>query len=189
MGKAIVLCLLGLALAQGALATTIYRTTDAQGNVVFTDDPERGGEPVELAPLTVIPSRDERRQAEPPRVEGVTPRVNEAPGQPFMPYDTFRIQSPPHGADLPASYAGNLQVELDIEPPLRPDHRVRLLVDGRVSQTAMHTRAFMLTNLERGEYVLQAELLDAQGQIRHRTAPVSLYVQRANVTLPQDGDS
>lgn len=187
MGKAIALCLLGLVLAQGALATSIYRSTDAQGNVIFTDDPNRGGEPVELAPLTVIPSPVEGRQAEPPRVEGVAPRMGEAPGQPFMPYDTFRIRSPQHGADLPASYAGNLQVELAIEPELRPDHRVQLLVDGRVSQTPMHTRAFMLNDLGRGEYVLQAELLDAQGQVRHRSPPVSLYVQRANVTLPQDG--
>lgn len=187
MGKAIVLCLLGLMLAQGALATSIYRTTDAQGNVVFTDDPNRGGEPVELAPLTVIPAQVEGRQAEPPRVEGVAPRMGEAPGQPFMPYDTFRIRSPEHGADLPASYAGNLQVELAIEPELRPDHSVRLLVDGRVSQTPMHTRAFMLNDLERGEYALQAELLDAQGQVRHRSSPVTLYVQRADDTLPPDG--
>ncbi|MCE8016902.1 DUF4124 domain-containing protein [Halomonas sp. MCCC 1A17488] len=180
MAKAFVLCLLGLALVSEALATTIYRTTDAQGKVIFTDDPERGGEPVELAPLTVIPSQVDGARAEPPRVEGVAPRMGEAPGQPFMPYDTFRIRSPQHGADLPASYAGNLQVELAIEPELRPDHRVQLLVDGRVSQTPMHTRAFMLNDLGRGEYVLQAELLDAQGQVRHRSSPVSLYVQRVD---------
>ncbi|MFQ3790193.1 DUF4124 domain-containing protein [Halomonas sp. A29] len=180
MVKAIALCLLGLVVTHTALATTIYRTTDAQGNVIFTDDPNRGGEPVELAPLTVIPSQVEGRQSEPPRVEGVAPRMGEAPGQPFMPYDTFRIRSPEHGADLPASYAGNLQVELAIEPELRPDHSVRLLVDGRVSQTPMHTRAFMLNDLGRGEYVLQAELLDARGQVRHRSPPVSLYVQRVN---------
>lgn len=187
MGKAIVLCLLGLVAAQGALATTIYRTTDAQGNVVFTDNPARGGEPVELEPLTVIPSIAEEGQPEPPRVEGITPRVSEMPGQPFMPYDTFRIRSPMPGGDLPASHDGNLQVELEIEPPLRPDHRVRLLADGQVSQSAMHTSTFMLTDLARGEYVLQAELLDAQGQVRHRTAPVSLYVQRADAALPPNG--
>ncbi|MCE8039404.1 DUF4124 domain-containing protein [Halomonas sp. MCCC 1A11062] len=187
MLRQIVPCLLGVLVACSAQATTIYRTTDAQGNVIFTDDPNRGGEPVQLAPLTVIPARSEGRQAEPPRVEGTAPRASQSPGQPFMPYDTFRIRSPEHGGDLPASYAGNLQVELVIVPALRPDHRVRLLVDGQVSQTAMHTSAFMLTNLPRGEYVLQAELLDAQGQIRHRTAPVSLYVQRSNATLPHGG--
>jgi hypothetical protein len=188
MLKPIVLFLLGSLVAPMALATTIYRTTDAQGNVIFTDDPSRGGEPVELAPLTVIPSRIEGRQAEPPRVERGAPRASQSPGQPFMPYDAFRIRAPEHGADLPASYAGNLQVELAIEPELRPDHRVRLLVDGQVSQTAMHTRAFMLTDLPRGEYVLQAELLDAQGQVRHRTPPVSLHVHRASATQPQDTD-
>ncbi len=66
-----------------------------------------------------------------------------------------------------------------IEPPLRTDHQVRLLVDGRVSQTALHTSAFMLSNLASGRYELQAELLDARGEIRHRTPPVSLVVERA----------
>lgn len=177
MLKLIALCLLALAWANSALATTIYRVTDAQGNVIFTDDPDRGGEPVELAPLTVVPSRSERRQGQPSRAAAETPRQGEAPGQPFMPYDNFRIRSPEQGAVLSANHAGNLQVELAIEPVLRPDHRVRLLVDGQVSQSAMHTRAFMLSGLGHGEYVLQAELLDAQGQVRHRTQPVALDVR------------
>lgn len=177
--KKALLAMIGLLFTTSALATTIYRTVDSQGNVIFTDSPERGGEPVELTPLTVVPSRSLTGRAEPPRVEGVAPRVSQSPGQPFMPYDVFRIVSPEHGADLTASNAGNVQVELTIEPGLRPDHRVRLLVDGRVSQTAMHTTAFMLTDLDRGRYAIQAELLDASGDIRHRTQPVTFQVQRS----------
>lgn len=177
--KKALLAMVGLLVTTSALATTIYRTVDSQGNVIFTDSPDGGGEPVELTPLTVVPSRSLSGSSEPPRVEGVAPRVSESPGQPFMPYDAFRILSPAHGADLAASYAGNVQVELAIEPELRPDHRVRLLVDGRVSQTEMHTTAFMLTDLDRGQYVIQAELLDASGDIRHRTQPVTLHVQRS----------
>ncbi|WP_445156629.1 DUF4124 domain-containing protein [Halomonas sp. E14] len=179
MTKAVALLILWL-MAASAFATTIYRTVDAQGNVIFSDNPERGGEAVQLAPLTVVPaSAGERRSVVAPRVEGIAPRVPAAPGQPFMPYDTFRIFSPRQGAALPASHAGNLQVALLIEPPLRTDHQVRLLVDGRVSQTALHTSAFMLSNLASGRYELQAELLDARGEIRHRTPPVSLVVERA----------
>ncbi|EWH02404.1 DUF4124 domain-containing protein [Halomonas sp. BC04] len=178
--KKALLIMIGLLVASSStLATTIYRTVDAQGNVIFTDNPDGGGEPVELTPLTVVPSRGLTGSAEPPRVEGVAPRVSESPGQPFMPYDVFRIVSPAHGAELAASHVGNVQVELAIEPELRPDHRARLLVDGRVSQTAMHTTAFMLTDLDRGQYVIQAELLDAGGVIRHRTQPVTLHVQRS----------
>ncbi|WP_372610594.1 DUF4124 domain-containing protein, partial [Halomonas sp.] len=37
-----------------AQAQTVYRTTDAQGNVIFTDDPERGGEEYQPPRLTVV---------------------------------------------------------------------------------------------------------------------------------------
>ncbi|KAA0010407.1 DUF4124 domain-containing protein [Billgrantia pellis] len=177
MLRGLMVGLVGVLLADMALATTIYRTTDAQGNVVFTDDPDSGGEPVDLAPLTVVPSRDGRLAPLSPPAGSEVP-TNQAPGQPFMPYDTFRIRSPAQLTKLPASQAGNLQVELAIEPSLRPDHRVRLLVDGQVSQSAMHTSAFVLNDLDRGGYELQAELLDGRGEVRHRTPPVSFTVER-----------
>ncbi|MBD3898383.1 DUF4124 domain-containing protein [Halomonas sp. ML-15] len=170
-----------------AQATSIYRTTDAQGNVVFTDNPERGGEQVELNPLTVVPS-GQRAPAPQSAPEATAPSSSpsESLSSPFMPYSTFRIASPRNEETLQTGEAGNLQVELGIEPALREDHRVRLLVDGAVSQSAMHSDVFMIGNLERGERVLQAELLDASGEVRHRSAPVTLYVQRASVNLPQN---
>ncbi|MDR9438006.1 MAG: DUF4124 domain-containing protein [Halomonas sp.] len=189
MNKALVMLVLGLTVSLAAQAQTIYRTTDAQGNVMFTDNPERGGEEVDLKPLTVVPGRGEVREAGAPAVVDGNGRGNAAsagPGQPFMPYDSFGILSPGQEETLPTGAAGNVQVTLGIQPDLREDHRVRLLVDGQVSQTAMHTDTFMLNNLDRGEHVLQAELLDASGAVRHRTSPVTLYVQRASVNLPRN---
>ncbi|PAU77129.1 DUF4124 domain-containing protein [Halomonas salipaludis] len=183
-------CVLLVALlgaASGAQATSIYRTTDAQGNVVFTDNPGRGGEEVELNPLSVVPS-GQRAPAPPAPAETTRPSSasSESLSSPFMPYSTFRIASPRNEETLQTGEAGNLQVELGIEPALHEDHRVRLLVDGAVSQSALHGDVFMVGNLERGERVLQAELLDASGEVRHRSAPVTLYVQRASVHLPQN---
>ncbi|WP_189471204.1 DUF4124 domain-containing protein [Litchfieldella qijiaojingensis] len=177
----------GLCLPLAASATPIYRGTDAQGNVIFTDRPLPGAERVELPPVTVVPSRklqlsEPSREADRDRMR----REETAPLPPFMPYTTFRITSPGDGETLPTGYAGNVRVELNIEPELRRDNRVRLLVDDRVSQTARHTSTFMLTNLERGEHELRAELLDTNGEVRHLSAPVTLYVQRASVNLPQN---
>ncbi|MBB3230806.1 DUF4124 domain-containing protein [Halomonas stenophila] len=188
MNKALVMLVLGLSVSLTAGAETIYRTTDAQGNVVFTDDPDRGGEAVELDPLTVVPSREVRAPSLSPVVQGeeAPSAAGTAPGQPFMPYDMFSILAPENQATLPTGAAGNVQVRLGIQPALREDHRVRLLLDGRVSQSAMHTDTFLLSNLNRGEHQLQAELLDATGAVRHRTAPLTLYVQRASVNLPQN---
>lgn len=186
MNKALAVLVLGLSVSLAAHAQTIYRTIDAQGNVVFTDNPEGGGEEVTLDPLTVVPSPSEPAGMA-PEVQGDGGGGDAAsPGQPFMPYDSFGILSPGQEETLPTGSAGNVQVSLGIRPDLREDHRVRLLVDGRISQSAMHTDTFLLNNLPRGEHVLQAELLDASGAVRHRTSPVTLYVQRASVNLPQN---
>ncbi|WP_299312520.1 DUF4124 domain-containing protein [uncultured Halomonas sp.] len=188
MHKIMLALALGLSFSLAAQAQTIYRITDAQGKVVFTDNPERGGEQVELAPVTVVPSRGEVRTGDPaPRLEvGVAPSPRSSPGQPFMPYDSFRMRSPTHEQAFPVGAAGNVPVELGVEPALREDHRVRLLVNGQVSQTAMHTAAFMVANMGPGEHVLQAELLDGSGAVRHRTSPVTIHVHRASVNRPAD---
>lgn len=189
MNKALAVLVLGLSVSLAAHAQTIYRTIDAQGNVVFTDNPEGGGEEVTLDPLTVVPSPGEPAGMAPEVQGGQGDGGTASPGQPFMPYDSFSILSPGQEETLPTGAAGNVQVSLGIQPDLRDDHRVRLLVDGQISQSAMHTDTFLLNNLPRGEHVLQAELLDASGAVRHRTSPVTLYVQRASVNLPQNPNS
>lgn len=167
--------LLSLSIGLDAQAQSIYRTTDKHGNVIFSDDPQRGGEEVHLAPLTVVPAKAPRPAPPPAR-----------PGQPFMPYDTFAISAPANDQAIPVGQDGNVQVHLNIQPALREDHRVRLLVDGQISQTAMHATAFMLSNLNRGSHQLQAELLDASGKVRHRTEARMIHVQRASINLPRN---
>lgn len=184
------ICLaLGICLPLASLqAATVYRSVDAQGNVIYTDKPIENSERIDLEPLTVVPSPeplpDNPVKSDVGASDAASNDDDNAVTGPFMPYSTFRIAEPQDGATLPTGYAGNVQVELDIDPDLRDDHRVRLLLDGQISQSAMHTKAFMLTDLDRGEHQLQAELLDASGRVRHRSAPITLFVQRASVNLP-----
>lgn len=186
MGKTLLTLVLALGMTLTAYGQTIYRTMDTQGNVVFTDDPARGGEQVELAPVTVVPfpgGADAELAA--PRRDSALAAAG--PGQPFRPYNSFRIVSPTHEQAFPVGVAGNIAVDLGISPELREDHRVRLLVDGQISQSAMHTSAFLVPNMDPGEHELQAELLDGSGEIRHRTSPVTIYVLRANVNRRPNG--
>lgn len=146
------LCAVSLGIGSAG-AASVYRTTDAQGNVVFTDKPVENAERVDLEPLTVVPSVDFANSVEgdaaPARGRRAEPAVSRSVGQPFMPYSTFRIAEPEDEQTLPTGAAGNVQVQLTIEPALREDHQVRLLVDGAISQSALHSSAFMLTNLNR----------------------------------------
>ena len=182
---AVVSLLLALAPVM-ASAATVYRHIDEQGNVSYSDRPDQG-EAVTLSPLTVVPATPDASSSS---SLNNRPQPGNSSSQsassPFLPYTTFRIASPNNEQTLPTGYAGNVQVELSIEPALRDDHRVRLLVDGQISQSAMHTSVFMVTGLNCGEHQLVAELLDANGRVRHRSEPVTLFVQRASVNMPRN---
>lgn len=148
-----------------AQSQTVYRVLDEQGRITFTDNPERGGEAMTLAPLPSVSTSS--------RTAPATPRRQGSPGQPFMPYDRFVISAPYRGA---AVRDGMTAVELQVSPPLREDHQVQLLVNGELSQSALHSDAFWLTGLPQGQHQLQAELLDSSGRVQHRTDPVSITV-------------
>lgn len=185
-------CMFLCCLPLGAMeAATVYRGIDDQGNTVFTDTPTQDGQRIKLRPLTVVPSQEpvssSSKAAEVPAEKKSAARsARGASGDPFMPYSTFKIASPQDGYTLQTGYAGDIAVDIEIEPELRKDHRIRLLMDDEISQSAMHTQAFMLNGLNRGEHTLRAELLDAQGKVRHRSDPVTLYVHRASVNLPSN---
>lgn len=151
------------ALAWGPLqAQTVYRVVDEAGNVTFTDDAQSGGSEVALKPLQGV-------SASTPN----TPSAKASPGAPFMPYDRFVIDRPDSAAALPAA---PFPVEVEVRPALRADHQIRLLVDGSLSQSALRSEAFWVPRLAPGRHRLQAELLDAQKRVRHRTPELEVRV-------------
>ncbi|GHB32165.1 DUF4124 domain-containing protein [Salinicola rhizosphaerae] len=162
-----------------ALAAPVYRHIDAQGNVVYSDEPQAGSR-VDLAPITVV---DPSAPHDADSVRSMTPAPS--PEAAFE-YARFAIASPGNEQTIPTGQAGNVQVKLSIEPALRRQDRVQLRVDGKVRQSPMHSSVFALSQLERGEHRLQAELVDGQGQTRLATPPVTIYVQRASVNLPRN---
>ena len=164
-----------LLVALPALAAPVYRHVDANGNVVYSDEPGQGSR-IDLKPITVVDPAEVESRSRPAQSTTTSPSA--------VDYDRFAITSPSNGETLPTGQGGNVQVQLAIEPELQPGDRVQLRVDGEVSQSPMHTSVFALSQLERGEHQIQAELLDAQGRVRLSTPAITLYVQRASVNLP-----
>lgn len=159
---AVLLLCLWVSVAQ---SQTVYRVVDGQGNVTFTDNPERGGDAITLAPLPSMPSAS--------RPSTAAPRSLGRPGQPFMPYDRFTIANPASGASV---RGGMTPVEVQVVPPLRDDHQIQLRVNGELSQSALHSDAFWLAGLPAGAHQVYAELLDSQGRVQHRTDPVTIFI-------------
>ncbi|MCK0745118.1 DUF4124 domain-containing protein [Chromohalobacter nigrandesensis] len=168
---------LGISAAQ---ATPVYRSVDAQGNVTFSDRPV--GEQVNVGTVNTVPSqaREERdRQVADAAIEAESDAESS-----FTDYERLAIAAPGDESTLPTGAAGDTQVRVAISPELREGHRLRILVDGEASGAAQHATTFSVTELVRGEHTLRVEVVDTEGRVRQRSAPITLYVQRASRYLP-----
>jgi hypothetical protein len=73
---------------------------------------------------------------------------------------------------------GNVSVLVGVEPTLAPGNQVVLLVDGR-SVGRQNGPVFALTSIDRGTHTLQAQVLDANGNMLATSAPVTFHMWRA----------
>ncbi|MEF3192680.1 MAG: DUF4124 domain-containing protein, partial [Halothiobacillaceae bacterium] len=165
-------------LSHAAQAAEVYRYVDENGGVVFTDQPHKGAEKViiEPAPATgvVVPNLPAAVPAT-PAVQAVT-----KPGsEPFAGYTALRITQPDPDQVL-FSAVGDVDVSINLHPALRTDlgHGLTVLLDGvPVAQNTARMN-LALNNIDRGEHVLEAFVLDAAGQVLIQSASVHFTVQR-----------
>ena len=152
----------------------IYKTVDANGNVVYTDVPPRS---VEGKPVTVTPLNS----YEPSQV----PRNRSAAGTGSAGamldahyYSVVQITDPTDDQAIREN-AGNVVIAVMLSPALRGDHRLVLNLDEAPLEAEPEDGVFALTNLDRGTHIATAQVIDADGAIIAESAPVTFHVLRA----------
>lgn len=174
--------------AEDASANTsgnaIYKTTDSDGKVVFTDklQPGEQGEKVYLGPVNVQSNigagqLPQRRLSPRDRSER-TARARAAAG----PID-FAIVSPQDGATIPPGQRLiALQVALNPVPPA--GYLFYAVVDGQTWQGGSSGTSLDISALERGEHSVAALLTDTNGNVLAQSAPITIYVKRPGGQVP-----
>jgi hypothetical protein len=173
----------GLLLSTQTMAgTTIYKTVDENGNVVFTDTPPRADGSSETITLSSPNSFDPAETA----TEGSNRQLwivdpdaeEEAPGEL---YGALTITSP-EADETVRENAGNVTVTVKLEPPnLQPGHRIRLLLDGSPTGGTNTTGLFALTNVDRGTHSLKAEVVDEAGKLIYAGPSSTFHLQRYSI--------
>ncbi len=153
-----------------SLATEVYISRDANGNVVFSDKPGQNSEKHAVKELPSIPAYVAPPSAHQPA------KVNE----PSFNYTSLSIITPSNGQDIPTGFAGNVEVSGVLSPGLREADTLYLLDNGEIIRQGRQT-AFQLTNLSRGEHGLQLVVRDKAGNTIISSNLVTIYVQRALV--------
>ena len=164
-------------------ADPIYRTTDEEGNVVFTDDPpSEEAEPVELDPLTTVPSGGSNAVADDNSADAPAGDV-EPPADRLV---GVRLLYPPSGGQAIRHNGGNLPFRVELQPPgtkLPEGYRVEFLLDGEVRAVSTTTEA-MVSPVDRGPHTARVRVVDDEGRPRVESDPAQFHLLRAHLGTP-----
>lgn len=176
--------LLTLLLLATATQAAVYKWVDEQGVVHYGDLPP-SQLPAETMQLPEVSTPRGREAAPAPPVAeeaAAEPPAEEEP--PFTGYTRIAISEPADGATLRANDQ-RVMVVVDVEPPLRTEHRVALFLDDRPVGPAVPGTQVELQGVFRGRHTLRAKIVAADGAVLGETDAISFNLRQASVLLPQ----
>ena len=159
-----------LVLASAPSLAQIYKSTDADGNVVFTDTPpdHTTSEQVDLKPTNTL--------APPPAAPASSPG-KPGPTLAAPPAPQATITEPANETTIPMG-GGNFTVSATVDPGLSGGQGLQLLIDGKPEGEVQPNATWHLMNVFRGAHDLVVQVVDSDGKALSSSEPVRVYVLR-----------
>ncbi|MEM1187080.1 MAG: DUF4124 domain-containing protein [Pseudomonadota bacterium] len=166
-----------LLLLSGSTLAQVYKVTDDEEGVLFTDRPDAipGGKVEE------IEIRETNQSAPPPalpvtsRSSGSSRNEDTAPAPPSV-----VITSPANETTI-AMGPGNFAVSARVDPPLRGSETLVLLVDGQAYGAAQTGTSWFVEGALRGPHDLVVQRNARGGNTAATSEPVRVYVLRPSI--------
>jgi hypothetical protein len=178
MTAKVTVSVIGLLMACGAADAAVYKSVDAQGNVVYTDDPEGNGEPVKLPPLSTVP---------PPKYLR-SPTTATLPGTDSQAafYAQLAITAPAPDETL-RDNTGDVTVKVALQPALDKSagHRLQYFLDGQPQGEPSVADKALIANVPRGTHTVDVAVFDAGGNELQRAPSVRFYLHRQSINFPR----
>lgn len=166
--------LLIMLLLVGSAHAEIYKSINADGEVVYSDTRTKGAEALKMPALpTYTP---------PPVTESTSKK--EEPVETAV-YEDFIFLKPEDNATI-RNNQGIINVELKLTPALRGkrNHRVQFYLDGEPYGEPGTSIRTTMSNVDRGEHSLTASVLDTDGDAIISAAPVIVNLHRQTLYNP-----
>ena len=166
--------LIMLLLLSGSAHADVYKSINAAGEVVYSDTPTQGAEVMELPEL---PTYTPPPLPEP--VAGNTEPVEKSA------YTNLVFVKPEDDATV-RSNQGIINAELKLTPALRTrsNNRVQFYLDGEPYGAPGSSLRITMGNVDRGEHILTASVLDASGEVIISSDPVVVHLHRHTLNNP-----
>jgi len=161
-------------LVSAAAIADVYKWTDEDGVVHYSDQPHPGAELIQISRTNTFSAPTPRRST----FSNDDDAAESTESTEFTGYDSLTISNPAAEETL-WNIEGVLNVSLSVTPALQPGHQVRVYFDG--NPRPVSGLSFQIEEVYRGVHNLQAEIVDETGQLMIRTQPNRFYVQQNSV--------
>ncbi len=160
-------------------AAVIYKWTDSDGVVHFSDQPVPGAQKITTSSSEGTGASTAPRAAAP--MDSGAPDGQKQP--PGLGYTQFAVTSP-----VPdQTFFGDelISVSLTLIPDLKPNHVVTWRLNGRqIDDQGPNTTQFNLPRLDRGTYAIAATITDSQSGESQSTESVTFFVRQPSALSP-----
>jgi membrane carboxypeptidase/penicillin-binding protein PbpC len=158
-----------------AHAAIVYKWTDADGVVHFSDQPVPGAEKI----VTTGPSRIGT-------VPGGLGRAAAPQAKPTPPATPLSLSIDSPGNEQTITGNQPVKVHLALSPDLKPTQAITWYLNGSpLTNQAPDATQFTLEDLARGTYTLGATVVDQATGEAKSAQPVTFYVMRTTLLSPQ----
>jgi hypothetical protein len=153
----------------------IYKSINADGEVVYSDTPSKGAEKVTMPALPTYT---------PPPVPTTSYTPAQTPEKKAY-YETFAFVSPVNEETI-RNNLGILNINAKLVPALqtRSGHRVQFYLNGEPYGKPVGKTSLTINNLDRGEYTLSAAVVNPDGTALITTDAIVVYMKRHSILNP-----
>jgi hypothetical protein len=148
----------------------MYKGTDSEGNVEYSDEPFSDARQFEAPPIDVVDAPHEKTE----EILSEQPPVLDKHAEEH--YKNFHIVSPKDGQNIWND--PDLTVSLQLDPPLKYEkkHTIWLLLDGQPLEKNYVNLSIPTGRLDRGTHKLQAEVRDSEGKTLINSNTIIVYI-------------
>lgn len=173
-----------LLLVAASAPAAVYKWVDADGKTHYADHPSG-----EVPAQTITLPKPPPLPAPPPTPAAGSQQAGKGTDKPFTGYTRIAIVEPSANATV-RSNQRRVTVVVELDPALRPGHRLAVLLDGRQLGDPINTTRIVLQDVHRGRHWLQVRVVDATGKSLGESTTVYFTLRQAalepDTTPPPD---
>lgn len=158
-----------LLIAHTGAYAVIYKWTDKQGNIYYSDLAYPG------ATLVNIPEEQTHIVSAMPRVVSNLHLEKQTVTQPA--YTELGIQQPQHNATI-RNNQGKFKVIVHMNPDLFAGDKLQLIFDGSPIGTLQTSRTFQLDGIYRGGHTIAVQIVRVKSDVVAISKPITVYIFR-----------